>query len=177
VGLHATVRPAAVDETPRHGEAPAAYVVRLAEEKARAAARPGELVLAADTTVAIDGELLGKPGSDAESAAMLRRLSGRRHLVATGLALLRTDEGRLVSAVSETGVRMRALEAPWIAWYVASGEPRDKAGAYAIQGLGALLVESVDGDYETVVGLPLALLPTLFEGLGLDLLERLSRRP
>jgi septum formation protein len=108
---------------------------------------------------------------------MLRRLSGRRHLVATGLALLRTDEGRLVSAVSETGVRMRALEAPWIAWYVASGEPRDKAGAYAIQGLGALLVESVDGDYETVVGLPLALLPTLFEGLGLDLLERLSRRP
>jgi septum formation protein len=152
-------------------------VLRLAEEKVRAAARPGELVLAADTTVAIDGELLGKPGSDEEASAMLRRLSGREHVVATGVALLRSDEERVASEVSETTVRMRRLTEAWITWYVASGEPRDKAGAYAIQGLGSLLVASIDGDYETVVGLPLVLLPDLFEAVGLDLLARLSDRP
>jgi len=177
IGLRPEVRPAAVDETPRPGEGPSAYVLRLAEEKARAAARPGELVLAADTTVAIDGELLGKPASDSEAAAMLRRLSGREHAVATGVALLRTDEDRLASEASETTVRMRRLAEAWIAWYVASGEPRDKAGAYAVQGLGSLLVASIDGDYETVVGLPLTLLPGLFERIGLDLLTRLSGRP
>lgn len=179
IGLEGEVRPAEVDETPRPGEAPAAYVLRLAEEKARVAARGGgggELVLAADTTVAIDGELLGKPASDAEATAMLRRLAGREHLVATGVALLRTDDGRLASAASETRVRMRQLDRAWIDWYVASGEPDDKAGAYAIQGLGSLLVAGIDGDYETVVGLPLALLPELFARLGLDLLARLSRR-
>jgi septum formation protein len=177
IGLEPEVRPADVDETPRLDEGPSAYVLRLAEEKVRAAARPGELVLAADTTVAIDGELLGKPASEAEAAAMLRRLSGREHVVATGVALLRSDDERLASEVSETTVRMRRLTEAWITWYVASGEPRDKAGAYAIQGLGSLLVASIDGDYETVVGLPLVLLPDLFETLGLDLLARLSDRP
>jgi septum formation protein len=177
IGLEPEVRPAEVDERPRPGEGPSAYVLRLAEEKVRTAARPGELVLAADTTVAIGGELLGKPASDAEAAAMLRRLSGREHVVATGVALLRSDDERLASEVSETTVRMRRLTGAWIAWYVASGEPRDKAGAYAIQGLGSLLVASIDGDYETVVGLPLALLPELFARLGLDLLAQLSDRP
>ncbi|MEZ5332902.1 MAG: Maf family protein [Thermoanaerobaculia bacterium] len=173
IGLRPEVRPAHVDETPQAGEPAEVYVERLAGEKARAVARPGEVVLAADTTVVVDGRLLGKPESDEDARAMLAALSGREHSVLTGVALLATDGDRLASALSSTRVRMRALSPGWISWYVATGEPADKAGGYAIQGLGALLVASIEGDYETVVGLPLALLPGLFERLGLDLLDRL----
>jgi septum formation protein len=169
LGLRFTVRAADVDETPHPGEAPDAYVLRLAEEKARAAGRPGELVLAADTTVVVDGEILGKPEDDADAARMLGLLSGREHEVLTGVAVLDALEGRSVSEMARSAVRMAALTPGEIAWYVATGEPRDKAGAYAIQGLGSLFVEAVAGNYSNVVGLPIPTVYRLFGELGYDL--------
>jgi septum formation protein len=172
LGLRFTVRSADIDETPLPGEEPGAYVLRLAREKARTAARPGELVLAADTTVVIDGEILGKPEDDADAGRMLRLLSGREHEVLTGVAVLEVTEtgaGRTASEVARTTVRMAALTPEEIAWYVATGEPRDKAGAYAIQGLSALFVETVSGNYANVVGLPIPTVYRLFAELGWDL--------
>ncbi len=172
LGLRFTVRSADIDETPRPGEAPDIYVLRLAEEKARAAARPGELVLAADTTVVIDGEILGKPQDDADAGRMLRLLAGREHEVLTGVAVLDTTEtgpGRLASGISRSAVRMAALTPEEIAWYVATGEPRDRAGAYAIQELASLFVEAVTGNYSNVVGLPVPTVYRLFAELGYDL--------
>jgi septum formation protein len=172
LGLRFSIRAADVDETPLPGEAPDAYVLRLAREKARAAARPGELVLAADTTVTLAGEILGKPEDDADAARMLRLLSGREHEVLTGVAVLdatETGDGRLSSAVDRSLVRMAPLSAEEIAWYVATGEPGDKAGAYAIQGLGSLFVEAITGTWSNVVGLPVPTVYRLFAELGLDL--------
>ncbi len=168
LGPRFTVRSSEIDETPRPGEAPGAYVLRLAREKARAAGRPGELVLAADTSVVVDGEILGKPRDDTDAERMLRLLSGREHEVLTGVAVL-DPMGRLVAAIDRTVVRVAPLSAEEIAWYVATGEPRDKAGAYAIQGLGALFVEAVAGNYSNVVGLPIPTVYRLFEELGYDL--------
>jgi septum formation protein len=161
-----------VDETPRPGEDPGAYVLRLAREKAQAAARPGELVLAADTSVIIDGEILGKPQDDEDAKRMLRLLAGREHEVLTGVALFETGEAgesRLADRIDRSGVRMAPLTDEEITWYVATGEPRDKAGAYAIQGLGALFVEGVEGNYSNVVGLPIPAVYRLFGELGYDL--------
>lgn len=148
-----------VDETPRAGEAPAAYVRRLAAEKSAAAAiavsREGPaVVLAADTAVVVDGEILGKPRDDGEAAAMLRRLAGRRHDVMTGISLRRSayELGR----VETTAVQVAPLTDADIAWYVASGEGRDKAGAYAIQGLASRFIPRIEGSYSNVVGLPVA---------------------
>src|SRR5215207_2751632 len=158
LGVRFTIRAADIDETPRPGEAPDVYVLRLAEEKARAAARSGELVLAADTTVVVDGEILGKPVDDADAARMLRLLAGREHEVLTGVAVVdmadRAEPERMVSAVERTAVRMAPLSPEEIEWYVATGEPRDKAGAYAIQELGSLFVTGVAGNQSNVVGLP-----------------------
>ena len=156
------VCPADIDETPRPGEAPFELVERLARGKALAvagAAPAGELVVAADTIVAIDGELLGKPRDDAEATEMLRRLSGRTHQVATGVCLARAGLGAAgaCSFVSVTDVEFYELEEERIAAYVASGEPRDKAGAYGIQGAGGrMLVRRIDGDFYNVMGLPIA---------------------
>ena len=158
-----------MDETPRPGEEPGAYVLRLAREKAQAAARPGELVLAADTTVVIDGEILGKPRDDEDAGRMLRLLAGREHEVLTGVALFEADAGHLAARVDRSGVRMAPLSEAELAWYVATGEPRDKAGAYAIQGLGSLFVEAVSGNYSNVVGLPVPVVYRLFAELGHDL--------
>jgi septum formation protein len=171
LGLRFEVRPADVDETPREGEDPGAYVLRLAQEKAAAVALPentGELVLAADTTVVIDGAILGKPLDEEDARRMLRRLSGREHEVLTGLALCAAG-GREVSSVERSRVRMAALSEGEIAWYAATGEPLDKAGAYAIQGLGSLFVEAVAGNYSNVVGLPIPAVYRLFAALGIDL--------
>jgi septum formation protein len=169
LGLRFTVRAADIDETPRPGEAPDAYVLRLAEEKARAVAQPGELVLAADTTVVADGEILGKPEDDPDAARMLRLLSGREHDVLTGVAVVAKDEPeRLVSGVERTIVRMAPLTPEEIAWYVATGEPRDKAGAYAIQELASLFVAGVVGNPSNVVGLPVPLAYRLLLTAGLD---------
>jgi nucleoside triphosphate pyrophosphatase len=171
LGLRFTVRPADVDETPRDGEDPGAYVLRLAQEKAAAVALPEntqELVLAADTTVVIDGEILGKPLDEEDARRMLRRLSGREHEVLTGLALCEAG-GREASAMETSRVRMAALSEDEIAWYAATREPLDKAGAYAIQGLGSLFVEAVAGNYSNVVGLPIPAVYRLFAALGVDL--------
>ena len=161
-----------VDESMQPGESPAAYVRRLAAEKSAAAAmvvvaRPFQgrdreaespalreiLVLGADTTVVIDGEILGKPRDNEDAAAMLRRLSGRRHEVLTGVSLRRGayELGR----VETTAVSFALLTRNDIDWYVASGECRDKAGAYAIQGLASRFVTRIDGSYSNVVGLPI----------------------
>jgi len=179
LGLPFAVRPVDLDETPRPGEAPRDYVSRLAAEKAAADARPGELVLAADTVVVLDEEdggpqrLLGKPGGPEEAEEMLARLAGREHVVFTGVALIAAADGgggpRRATAVEESRVRLAPLGAAEIAWYVATGEPLDKAGAYAIQGIGALFVEAVEGNYTNVVGLPLPAVYRLFGELGHDL--------
>jgi len=137
-----------------------------------ASRNPQAIVLGADTVVALDREILGKPVSEAEARAMLRRLSGREHRVHTAMALARN--GTTVSLLDTASVVMAPMEDRMIAWYVATGEPLDKAGAYAVQGIGGLLVRCVRGHPHTVVGLPIHRLPELFALLGLDFLERLN---
>jgi septum formation protein len=171
MGLAFTVRPADLDETPRPGEAPASLVERLAREKA-AAARPGpgEVAIAADTEVAVDGTILGKPRDDADAARMLRLLAGRQHDVLTGVALLSGNDGRVAAGVERTRVAVAPLSEREIAWYVATGEPRDKAGGYGIHGFFAVFATAVTGNYANVVGLPQPLLYRLAGELGVDLL-------
>lgn len=154
-GLSFTVAPQDVDETPWPQEPPIAYALRVATAKAASfgSGDPGDVVLAADTVVALDGACLGKATDDAEACAMLARLSGRGHAVHTAVVAQRG--GRSFSDVVTTSVRFRALESAEIERYVATGEPRDKAGAYGIQGAGGALVDEVRGSYTNVVGLPL----------------------
>ncbi len=192
LGLSFEVRPVDLDETPRAGEAPREYVLRLALGKAAARAAAGELVLAADTIVVVDGELLGKPKDPGDARRMLRRIAGREHTVLSGVALLATpcegqpsdfaavaarsaELGELAARSAATVETSRVVMAPLgeadIAWYVATGEPLDKAGSYAVQGLGALFVETVHGNYTNVVGLPLPATHRLFRELGHDLLS------
>ena len=155
-----------VDETPRASELPEAYVTRLAREKARAVAarEPRAVVLAADTTVVLRGRMFGKPATPEEAAAMLRRLQGRRHQVLTAVAVAR--DGRVEHALDATDVTFRRASDEEIASYVATGEPLDKAGGYAIQGKGAALVEGIRGDFFGVMGLPLRLALALLERFG-----------
>lgn len=159
-----------VDESSRDGESPEEMVQRLAREKsfAVAAREPGCFVLGADTTVILDGEALGKPRSREEVLAYLRRLSGRVHVVATGVALVSPD-GRLASGISRTEVTMRELPPDWVERYAACSEPMDKAGGYAVQGWGSLLVERIAGSYDNVVGLPRGLVVELARRMGVDL--------
>jgi septum formation protein len=171
LGLTFSVRPVDLDETPLEGEDPSAYVTRLAAAKARARSGPDELTLAADTIVVLDDELLGKPGDPAEAREMLGRLAGREHQVLTGVAVYESKGERLVSGVESSRVTIAALSDEEIAWYVATGEPLDKAGSYAIQDLGALFVERVEGNYTNVVGLPLPLTYSLFGQLGFNFLS------
>jgi septum formation protein len=156
LGIPFRAVPSSVDEALRPGESAEAAAARLAGEKAAevSARHPSDWVLAADTLVFFaDGRILGKPRDDAEAAQMLRQLSGREHQVVTAVRLRRgTDAGQEDVAVS--GVRIAALAEEEIAWYVATGEPRDKAGAYAVQGLGARFIESISGSYTNVMGLP-----------------------
>jgi MAF protein len=154
-GLDFEVRVAGIEESQRPGEPPAAYVRRLAMEKAEAVqAGPGEVVLAADTVVVVDSTVLGKPGSQSEAKEMLRLLSGREHRVLTGICL-RDSERSIVDCV-ETTVRFMPMSDDEIDWYVTTGEPMDKAGAYAIQGLGSRFIDRIEGCYWNVVGLPLS---------------------
>lgn len=171
LGLDIVVRPVDIDESPLDGEKADVYVRRLARAKARAQGAPGELILAADTVVAVDGDLLGKPEDAADAQAMLRRLSGRAHEVLTGVAVWEPGTDTLVDEVVTTRVVFNAMSEEEIAWYVATGEPMDKAGAYAVQGLAAVFVERLDGNYSNVVGLPLPTVYVLlrrfgFAGLG-----------
>jgi septum formation protein len=143
---------------------PAEVALANAASKARAVPRgAGEVVLGCDTVVALDGAIYGKPADEIAARATLGRLSGRTHEVVSGLVLLRGQEER--SAVARTLVRFRELDPPLLDWYLAAGEWRGRAGGYAIQGAGAALVRSVDGDYENVVGLPLAALLDLYPEL------------
>ncbi len=169
VGIRHEVRPANVDEAVRAGEPPDSYTERLAREKARVVAvqEPDAVVIAADTTVVIDDEILGKPAHAAEARAMVRRLAGRTHEVFTGIAVRRGDESREAAGVERVLVKVRALSEPEIAAYVATGEPMDKAGAYGIQGYGATIIERIDGDYFAVMGLSLVRTVTLLREVGL----------
>jgi septum formation protein len=158
-----------IDEQPREGESPEEHARRLAVEKAErvAALRPAETrpIVAADTIVVMDGAILGKPQSPAQAAAMLRLLSGRTHAVLTGLCVLDQQTGsRLIELVS-TDVRFAPLSEQEVGEYVASGEPLDKAGAYAIQGWASRFVARIDGCYFNVVGLPIPTLYRLLEQL------------
>ena len=159
--------PSGVDETLEPGSL-AEAVARLALRKARAvAARLDEgLVLGADTVVVVDGEALGKPSGPAEAAAMLRRLRGRVHEVMTGVAVVERPSGREESQAVISRVTMKPYRDADIAAYVATEEPLDKAGAYAVQGLGGALVESVDGSWSNVVGLPLPATAALLRRFG-----------
>lgn len=162
-GFSFTVRPAGVEEWPFAGGSPVAYAASLARAKADAArAGDDEVVLAADTVVVLDGSVLGKPGSPEEAAAMLRRLSGRRHEVVTAVAVRQGGVRRC--GHDRALVTFRSLEPDEIAEYVASGEPLDKAGAYAIQGAAAGFVERLEGCRDTVVGLPVELVRDLVGG-------------
>jgi septum formation protein len=165
-GIPFDVAVADVDETQHPGEAADAYVRRLAAAKASraAATHPGRQVLGADTTVVLDGEVLGKPHDAAEAASMLRRLSGRSHRVLTGVCLIGPG-ARQETAVASTAVEFRPLTDDEIERYVASGEPMDKAGAYAIQGGAAAFVTRIDGDYDNVVGLPVGLIQAMCRGV------------
>ncbi len=170
VGFVLDVRPPDIDETERPGEAPAAYVARVARGKADAVARlpgacpPGAWVIAADTTVTIDGAILGKAATDDEAAAMLRRLSGRVHQVMTAFTIDGGDRRR--DAVVTSDVLMVELDEATLADYVASGDWRGKAGAYAIQGVAAALVREVRGSVTNVIGLPLAEVIAALRELG-----------
>jgi septum formation protein len=163
------VDPVALDESPLPGEDPGAYVERLAFAKTRAGIcrNPGSVVLGADTTVVLEGHLLGKPGNDEDARRMLQMLSGRTHRVLTGVAV--SDGAREVAAVVSTQVRFLPLSQAEIDWYVATGEPQGKAGAYAIQGRASRFVDWIEGSYTNVVGLPVATV--------CQLLDRLARAP
>lgn len=166
LGLDIVVRPVDIDESPFDGEKADVYVERLARAKARAQGTPGELILAADTVVAVDGDLLGKPRDEDEAKAMLRRLSGRAHEVLTGVALWDPATDETLCEVVSTRVVFNDMSDAEIAWYVSTGEPMDKAGAYAVQGLAAVFVEGLDGNYSNVVGLPLPTVYRLLQRFG-----------
>ena len=178
-GFTFEVHPAHIPEDPRPNEDPIAYVTRLAREKAEAvyneitnapaseqrASAPPQVVLGADTTVTLDNHILGKPENPADAARMLRLLSGRTHRVITGVALVSAASTEVAAEV--TAVRFLALSDQEIDDYIVTGEPMDKAGAYAIQGRAARWIPRIDGCYFNVVGLPIALVSALLEGAGL----------
>jgi septum formation protein len=162
LGIPVEVRPPHIAEVRRPGESPRGYVERLAREKA--AAVPGELVLAADTTVVVDGELLEKPDDASDALRMLERLAGRTHEVITAVALRASGGTR--QATDVTRVTFRPVDRELLRGYVDTGEPMDKAGAYGIQGYGAALVERIEGDFFGVMGLPLRLVLDLLDQSG-----------
>jgi septum formation protein len=170
IGLDFRIDPADVDESVLPGESPEGYAVRVALDKARvAAARAGTgIVIAADTIVVLDDEILGKPADAGDAERMLMKLSGKVHRVITGVAVMDAATGKALARSSTTRVWFRGLAPREIISYVATGEPLDKAGAYGIQERGALLVEKIDGCYFNVVGLPLSLLGELLGNFDVD---------
>jgi septum formation protein len=180
IGIVFEVLPSDIDESVLAGEAPSAYVTRLAKEKAQACL--GRLqqdkaavlpILAADTTVSIDGIILGKPESDEEAYAMLARMSGRRHEVHTGIAVATATS--IEVALSTTYVEMDTLTDAAILAYVATGEPHDKAGAYGIQGLAGTFIKHIEGSYSGVMGLPIYETAALLKRAGVHILESVSK--
>lgn len=169
IGVPFSLLSVAIDETPQAGESPDTYVQRLAREKALAGLasveQPAACVLGADTTVVLDGQILGKPADRADSLAMLQALSGREHQVMTAVALANNTECIVRLVVSR--VQFRPITTDEAERYWASGEPADKAGGYAIQGLGAVFVSGLQGSYSGVVGLPLCETAQLLEAFGI----------
>lgn len=171
LGLDFAVRASDIEEKLIQGESPQHYVMRAATAKAEAVARDFQsgIVIAADTEVVIDGLPLGKPEDGEDAARMLRAISGRWHAVMTGVAVVDVESGRSAVDHEKTLVRFRDLSDAEIGAYVASGEPSDKAGAYAIQGRGMLFVTEIAGNYQNVVGLPVPLLERLVRQIGAHL--------
>jgi septum formation protein len=190
IGLDFEIRPPNVDETALPNEPAHDYAARLARDKATAVYTCGAVVIAADTTVVVDDDILGKPADAHDAQAMLARLAGRAHEVLTGVAVAADaapgavdvvidgrEPPRLVETVTTTTVWMADLTTAEIDWYVATGEPLDKAGAYGIQGIGGMFVQYLHGSYQNVVGLPLADLDELLGELGHRLLDWAVPKP
>jgi len=174
IGVEFDVVPSDIPEVKSKGESPEEYVARLSREKAQTIAeRFGDRwVVAADTTVLYADELLEKPVDEADAKRMLAVIGGRTHTVYTGVTVMNAAAGYRDTRVAETEVRMLPLTEHEIAWYVATGEPLDKAGAYAAQGIGGMFIDSIHGSFTNVVGLPLALLYEMFKRAGIDPLEK-----
>lgn len=172
--LDFSVCPADIDESLLPDEDAAMYPLRTAVQKAMAVAKTAEdaLVIAADTVVAVDDDILGKPRDEAEAKGMLQRLSGREHIVITGIGVVDTASGRTLSATEQTIVYFHPLRDEEIDAYIATGECMDKAGSYGIQGKGSLLVRKIDGDYFNVMGLPLSRLYRLLLNIDADILKK-----
>jgi len=170
IGFGFDVIPSDVEEVRRHGENVAEYVLRLAREKAEsvAAQYPDRWVIAADTVVWIDGEVLEKPSDEAHAVAMLSRIAGRQHTVYTAVAIRHHASDYADSGLADTRVTMSPMTTHEMEWYAATGEPLDKAGSYAVQGIGAMFIEAIDGSYTNVVGLPLSLLVDMMRKAGID---------
>ena len=171
IGLAFDIDKPDIEESPIRGETASDYVRRLAGEKARTVLRrqSNRLILAADTTVVIDGDILEKPKSKGEGVAMLHRLSGARHQVMTGVSMI--DAERESSFVSTSYVIFRVLAEDEILWYWNTGEPRDKAGGYGLQGAGGAFVEEINGSYSNVIGLPLAETVSLLRSFGVKVMQ------
>ena len=169
-GIPFEIFPVDIDERFREGEKPEDAVARLAEAKANAASasHPDALVLGADTTVVIRGQALAKPANADDAARMLKLLSGRTHEVLTGVCV--SFGARRLMHVEPTRVRMAHMSDAEIAWYVSTGEPFDKAGGYAVQGMASRFIEGIDGSYSNVVGLPVSSVYELLKELGCDIL-------
>lgn len=167
LGINFTVRAVDLDETPRPGEVPEEYTLRLAEEKGSALEREaGEIIISADTSVVVQGQILGKPENSQDAIRMLRMLSGRSHRVLSAVALRRDTT---ISDLCSTEVKFREMSEEEIDWYVSTGEPLDKAGAYGIQGFASLFIDGIKGSYSNVVGLPIQLLEVLFTKQNLEM--------
>jgi len=171
LGLDFSIIPSGIDETIRSGETPSDFIMRVAWDKARTAGKTVSegIIIAADTVVVIGSEILQKPSGAGDAKRMLTLLSGRSHHVLTAVSLLEKPEGKKISGFEKTLVAFRKLTPEEIAWYIATGEPPGKAGAYAIQGKGAIFIEKIEGSFTNVVGLPLPLLYALFWKMGIDL--------
>ncbi len=169
LGCRFSVLHSHVDEAPAAGETPEDYALRLSETKARAVSemQPGHWVLGADTIVTIDGELLGKPRTTDEARCMIRRLSGREHTVITAFTLLNSGRPECIRRAVASRVRFKDVPDDEVEWYVATDEPYDKAGGYAVQGKASFLVSEVHGSYTNVVGLPLCEVVEVLKELGL----------
>jgi septum formation protein len=168
LGLDFVVMPSGADETFRQGESPPAHTLRLSADKAGmiAAVHPGSWVLGADTIVVIDGEVLGKPADPDEARQMLKKLSARAHTVFTGFTLVRQEARIIISGVVKSTVLFREISEDEMAWYVSSREPYDKAGAYAVQGMGAFFIKEIRGSYTNVMGLPLCEVVDVLKKVG-----------
>jgi septum formation protein len=171
IGVEFEFAASQTEERPHPDEAPADYTIRIARAKVIAVAREREagLVIGADTVVVLDGLLIGKPESPADAHRLLRQLSGRWHAVLTGVALYDVETRREVADYEKTLVKFAQLTDSEIDWYVRTGEPMDKAGAYGIQGLGGLFIDEIAGNYYNVVGLPIPLVYRLARRLGYSL--------